>query len=104
MTPNDAEQLKAALLQGPVSVGIDASSSTFNYYSGGTIIEGDCGTNIDHGVLAVGFGSTEDYYGEEVDYFIVKNSWGTGWGQEGYVFIGTDNVCGILTLPSIPTW
>ena len=56
------------------------------------MITGDaCGTNVDNGALAVGYG-TED----GIDYFLVKNNWGVSWGEEGYVKIGQNNVCGIL--------
>jgi cathepsin L len=70
-------------------------------YTKGVITSDLCGTKLDHAVLAVGYG-TED--GE--DYFLVKNSWSAAWGDEGYLKIGTDNVCGILqqgTYPSTST-
>ena len=67
------------------------------------VITKNCGTNLDHGVLAVGYGTEPD----AGDYFIVKNSWGAEWGNQGYVNIGANdkngNVCGILSQPSIPT-
>merc|ERR1711912_194347 len=90
-------QLKAALANGPVSVAIEADQLAFQGYTGGVITSG-CGTRLDHGVLAVGYG-TEN--GEE--YFLVKNSWGSSWGESGYVKIGTANVCGITQQPSYPT-
>jgi cathepsin L len=87
-----------ALEQGPVSVAIEADKSVFQSYRHGVITSRKCGTKLDHGVLAVGYG-TED--GEE--YFLVKNSWGASWGVEGYVKIGTNDVCGILKQASYPT-
>merc|ERR1712066_1112794 len=84
--------LQSALQTGPVSVAIEADQSAFQYYSGGVITSG-CGTSLDHGVTAVGYSS---------DYFIVKNSWGSSWGANGYVNIaGTQ--CGITQSASYPT-
>jgi cathepsin L len=77
------EQMKKALENGPVSVAIEADKSVFQSYRSGVITSRKCGKKLDHGVLAVGYG-TED--GE--DYFLVKNSWGASWGVKGYVKIG----------------
>merc|ERR1712127_149923 len=90
--------LKAALATGPVSVAIEADQSVFQTYTSGVITSSKCGTQLDHGVLAVGYG-TEDGN----DYFLVKNSWGASWGDNGYVKIGAANVCGINAQPSFPT-
>jgi C1A family cysteine protease len=97
--PKDLDQMKAALAAGPVSVAIEADKSVFQSYRTGVITSRACGVKLDHGVLAVGYG-TEANGG---DYILVKNSWGATWGMEGYVKIGTDNVCGILEQPSYPT-
>ena len=93
-------QLKSLIAKYPISVSLEASQSTFHLYTGGVITSEDCGTNLDHAVLAVGYGTTWD----GIDYFIVKNSWGTSWGELGYVRIGTKStnelgICGILTRP-----
>jgi C1A family cysteine protease len=73
--------LVASIAQQPVSVAIEADHLSFQLYKGG-VYSGMCGTRLDHGVLAVG-------YGEENNkkYFRVKNSWGAGWGLKGYILI-----------------
>lgn len=93
--------LQIAAAQQPVSVGIDAGGFIFQLYSSG-VFTGYCGTNLNHGVTVVG-------YGEEGNqkYWIVKNSWGTGWGEEGYVRMERDlseetGKCGIAMLASYP--
>jgi len=93
----NVEQMKAAVMKGPVSVAIEADKSVFQSYRHGVITSSACGKKLDHGVLAVGYG-TED--GQ--DYFLVKNSWGASWGVKGYVMIGQNDVCGILDQPSYP--
>ena len=90
------EQLKAALAVGPISVAIEADQFAFQGYTSGVITSG-CGTQLDHGVLAVGYGMDGDQ-----EYFIVKNSWGASWGDQGYVKIAP-NQCGITNQPSYPT-
>jgi len=96
-------QLKAAVAQQPVAVGIQASQGTFMYYHSGVISSG-CGTNLDHAVLVVG-------YGEEAGkpYWLVKNTWGAYWGEKGFVKIlredandATTGMCGIASMPSYP--
>ena len=89
-------QLKAALAKGPVSVAIEADQFAFQGYHSGIITSG-CGTRLDHGVLAVGYGGVGD-----MEYFLVKNSWGASWGDKGYVKIAP-NQCGITMQPSYPT-
>lgn len=66
-------------------------------YRTGILDDIGCGHKLDHGVLAVGYGD---------GYFIVKNSWGASWGDQGYIKISDSeslNICGILTQPSYPT-
>jgi C1A family cysteine protease len=96
---NSASQLKAALMIEPVSIAVEADKPTFQMYKRGVITSAECGKNLDHGVLAVGFGTLD---GE--DFFLVKNSWGPAWGDKGYLRIGAgaSNVCGILSDPSYP--
>jgi cathepsin L len=89
---NSASALQSALQNSPVSVAIEADQSVFQMYTSGTITSG-CGTNLDHGVLAVG------YDGSSIK---VKNSWGSSWGMNGYVNIDASQ-CGITTSASYPT-
>ncbi|KAL6295639.1 hypothetical protein ACE6H2_003781 [Prunus campanulata] len=98
---NDEEQLLQAVASQPVSVGISGSDMAFQLYSKG-IFNGPCSTSLDHAVLIVGYGSENG-----VDYWIVKNSWGTHWGMNGYMHMLRDHsnpkgVCGINTLASYP--
>lgn len=93
----DEDSLAEAVSQGPVSVAIDASGFRFQLYSGG-VMSFKCGSELDHGVLVVGYGVDN---GKK--YWKVKNSWGANWGEKGYVRMqkgkGGDGQCGILTGP-----
>jgi len=103
VTKDSESSLEAAVVTGCVSVCIEADQFAFQFYSSG-VLDGQCGTNIDHCVLAVGYGTLN---GQE--YWKVKNSWGTSWGEQGYVLIcracnknGSKGECGIYTGPSFP--
>ena len=87
--------LKSALQRGPVSVAVEADQTAFQFYHTGVVTKG-CGTQLDHGVLAVGYGTLD---GQE--YFLVKNSWGPSWGDKGYIRIAPDQ-CGITHAASYP--
>lgn len=102
-TKSDAA-LMTALAQQPVSIAIEADQRDFQLYKSG-VFTGTCGTNLDHGVLVVGYG-TED----GLDFYKVKNSWSTSWGENGYIKLGRGNQyntgsgqCGILLQASYPS-
>ena len=82
VTTKNQLHLKEAVALGPVSVAIEADKSIFQFYSNGIINNIDCGTNLDHGVLIIGYGIEDD-----LPYWLVKNSWGDSWGDNGYVKI-----------------
>jgi KDEL-tailed cysteine endopeptidase len=100
---NDQLALKAAVSQQPVSIAIEADTMYFQSYKSGVLDSAKCGTNLDHGVLIVG-------YGEEngLKYWLVKNSWSTTWGDNGYVKIlrsdshADAGICGVAMMASFP--
>jgi C1A family cysteine protease len=97
--PTDESALMAAVNIGPVSIAIEADQPVFQLYTGGVITKG-CGTSLDHGVLIVGYGTDST---TNVDYWLVKNSWGAKWGEKGYVRLARNaNVCGLNMVASYP--
>jgi C1A family cysteine protease len=95
---SDAD-LKSALQQQPISIAIEADQNIFQHYTGG-VITGKCGTNTDHGVLLVGYGTDGGN-----DYWKVKNSWGESWGESGFVrLVQGKNQCGINSGPNYPVF
>jgi len=93
-----ASQFQAAIAKQPVAILVEADKQVFQLYRTGVLTSEECGTRVDHAVLAAGYGTDE----EGQDYFLVKNSWSASWGDNGYLKIGTDNVCGILSLSAWP--
>lgn len=100
---NSQTALMTAVVQQPVAIAIEADQDSFQLYSSGVLTK-VCGTNLDHGVLLVGYGSLGG-----LDYYKVKNSWGTDWGMNGYVLLGrgseyngASGQCGIQMDPSYP--
>jgi C1A family cysteine protease len=101
--------MMAALVKNPVSIAIQADQREFQLYQSG-VFTGACGTKLDHGVLAVGYGNLNG-----VDYYLVKNSWSYSWGLDGYIMLGRgqnpetgaaynggDGQCGMLLQGSYP--
>jgi cathepsin L len=103
VTANSEAALQAAVAQQPVSVAVDASGMDWQFYSSGVMSDA-CGTELDHGVLAAGYGTSSG-----TPYWLVKNSWGSSWGQSGYVMLkrgsgtGQPGECGIAMAASYPT-
>lgn len=101
--PSSDDEMMTALTKQPVSVAIQANQRSFQLYSSGVLTD-DCGTELDHGVLLVGYGNMNNE-----NYYIIKNSWGTTWGMDGYIYIGRgsqynkgDGQCGVLLQGSYP--
>ncbi|CAN1197387.1 Probable cysteine protease RD21B [Linum perenne] len=100
---NDEKSLKKAVAGQPVSVAIEAGGRAFQLYQSG-VFTGQCGTQLDHGVVAVGYGTENG-----VDYWIVRNSWGPAWGEKGYIKMERNvaktktGKCGIAMQASYPT-
>jgi C1A family cysteine protease len=104
--PGDEKALLSAIAMQPISIAIEASQFVFQFYKNGVITDDKCGSagSIDHGVLAVGYGTDLD---TQHPYFLVKNSWGDTWGDEGFVKIGRKSknkfgICSILKMASFP--
>merc|ERR1711916_211899 len=91
--------LMSAVAQQPVSIAVDASN--WSFYTGDILPASSCGQQLDHGVLAAGYGSDSGK-----DYWLVKNSWGTSWGESDYIRLARgqgEDTCGLLNSASYPT-
>ena len=104
LDPNDELNLKRGVAKQPVSVAIQANKRSFQLYQSGIYSDLECGTQLDHGVLVIGYGFDLE---TDIPYWIIKNSWGKEWGENGYIRIQRNvddqrGLCGIAMQPSIP--
>ncbi|XP_075665574.1 senescence-specific cysteine protease SAG12-like [Castanea sativa] len=102
ISPGDEAQLLQAVATQPVSIGI-SSSPDFQHYESG-VFTGQCGTDLNHAVTAVGYGTSDD----GIKYWLMKNQWGPDWGEGGYMRIQRDSgvgggLCGLSSMASYPT-
>jgi len=102
VTANSESALQQAVAQQPTSVAVDASGSDWQFYSGGIVNDPNCYNSLDHGVLAVGYGTSSGQA-----YWYVKNSWGASWGESGYIYLARNTgypggECGIAMDASYP--
>ena len=102
VAPKDQLALKAAVAKQPVTIAIEADTRYFQSYSGGILTDATkCGENLDHAVEIVGFGTENG-----IDYWKVRNSWSTSWGESGYFRLQRSSstndigVCGVAAQPS----
>jgi hypothetical protein len=99
VTQGDEDALADAVQGQPVSIAVDAAGSQWQLYKSGIFNHPTCGKQLDHGVLAVGYGTQAG-----TDYWKIKNSWGTTWGQSGYMLMKRgSNMCGLANSASFPT-
>jgi len=100
---SDPQALMEAVAQQPVAVSIEADRAVFQSYTSGIISSTSCGQNTDHCVLVVGYGNDDG-----IDYWLLKNSWGTSWGEDGFFRILRDmastdwGICGLQRSPAYP--
>jgi len=97
-TPYSRSALKASIEKQPTSVSVQADKSPFRYYKGGIITGTACGTDTDHAITAVGYGTDNG-----VEYYKVRNSWGSSWGEHGYVRIGVEEGIGVCAIQKHPS-
>jgi len=99
VTPNNSTQMKAALTKQPLAVAIEADKRVFQTYKSGVLSGSKCGTSLDHAVLAVGFGNDS---ASGLDYWLVKNSWNTVWGDQGYIKLAMNDSAGTCGVQADP--
>jgi len=98
---NSVSGLQNALAVQPIAVSIEADTFVFQTYTSGVLNSTACGTSLDHAVLAAGYGTENGQ-----DYWLVKNSWGSGWGDNGYIKLAAvdgEGICGVQMAPVYPS-
>ena len=108
VTAKNEAELQYAVVRQPISISIDAASSTFQHYKEGVITSG-CGSSLNHAVLLVGYGvATNPATNTTLNYYRMKNSWGSGWGERGFARLGRgaqfgpSGCCGVQEEPTYP--
>ncbi len=100
VTANNSAAMKTALAIKPLSVAIEADLAVFQSYKSGIFNSTACGTNLDHATNVVGWGTSGG-----VEYWLMRNSWGTTWGESGYMrlqIVTGNGICGIQMQPLYP--
>lgn len=98
---NNSTAMKSALAGRPLAVSIEADRAVFQNYASGIFNSTACGTNLDHAVIVVGWGTSGS-----TEYWTVRNSWGTSWGERGYIRIAITSgagICGVQMQPLYPS-
>lgn len=103
VTPNSEIALQQAVVGRPIAIAIEADQTSFQFYSSG-VLTSNCGTNLDHGTELVGYGTLNG-----IDYWKVRNSWGSSWGMDGYILLARNvkqkgGQCGITQMASYPVF
>jgi len=100
-TKNETEMMEKLVLKGPLSICVDAS--TWQFYLGGAI-SNLCGEDLDHCVMITGFNDYVDLFGYSIPVWLIRNSWGSDWGESGYLYVERgQNLCGVADEVTIPT-
>jgi len=97
----DETSLMNAVWKQPVSAAVEADGQSFQFYQSGVLNDPTCGTQIDHGVTVIGWGTDAT---SKLDYWLVRNMWGASWGEQGYIrLVRGKNMCGIAESATYPT-
>ena len=101
VTDQSPSAMKTALATAPLTVSIEADQKVFQSYKSGIFNDASCGTTHDHATNVVGWGTANG-----VEYWLMRNSWGTSWGEAGYMriqIVSGLGICGIQKGPKQPT-